>query len=174
MKKQVNLRFSTCGEIMIDGLPFSFGVESAGRASAKGLCVSISGEDVDNGRITFSGLTRNVVDKGRVKPVRYDFKLISKSDGKKIYQARFPDIKIPDALETKLFKKVSEQDVINRMNNEISFKVTPHFSGDDTPEIMLTVYPLENVLTGSAAMWLNVTSDTDYFLNKIKKKGKKK
>ena len=174
MKKQVNLRFSTCGEIMIDGLPFSFGVESAGRASEKGLCVSISGEDVDNGRITFSGLTRNVVDKGRVKPVRYDFKLISKSDGKKIYQARFPDIKIPDAPETKLFKKVSEQDVINRMNNEISFKVTPHFSGDDTPEIMLTVYPLENVLTGSAAMWLNVTSDTDYFLNKIKKKGKKK
>ena len=35
-KKQVKLQFSTCGEIMIDGLPFAFGVESAGKASDKG------------------------------------------------------------------------------------------------------------------------------------------
>ena len=53
-KKQVKLQFSTCGEIMIDGLPFAFGVESAGKASDKGLCVSISGEAVNDGRVTFS------------------------------------------------------------------------------------------------------------------------
>ena len=47
-KKQVKLQFSTCGEIMIDGLPFAFGVESAGKASDKGLCVSISGEAVND------------------------------------------------------------------------------------------------------------------------------
>ena len=173
-KKQVSLRFSTCGEVMIDGLAFSFGVESSGKASEKGLCVAISGDDIDNGRITFSGLTRNCYVKGKLQPVRYDLKLITKSDGKRIYQARFPEIKIPDAIDSKPFKKVSEQDMINRMNNEISFKVTPHFSGDDMPEIMLTVYPFENVLTGSAAMWLKVTSDTDYFVHKIRKKHKGK
>ncbi|MBR1562655.1 MAG: hypothetical protein IJ645_05570 [Ruminococcus sp.] len=172
IKKQVNLRFSTCGEIMIDGLPFSFGVESSGKASKKGLCVSISGEDVDNGKITFSGLTRNCYVKGKLQPVRYDFKLTTKKDGKRIYMARFPDLEIPDALDTKMFKKVTEQDVLNRMNNEISFKVTPHYSGEDTPEILLTVYPLENVLTGSAAAWLKVTSDTDYFLHKLNKRRK--
>ena len=41
---------------MIDGLPFAFGVESAGKASDKGLCVSISGEAVNDGRVTFSNL----------------------------------------------------------------------------------------------------------------------
>ena len=56
-KKQVKLQFSTCGEIMIDGLPFAFGVESAGKASDKGLCVSISGEAVNDGRVTFSKRT---------------------------------------------------------------------------------------------------------------------
>ena len=45
-KKQVKLQFSTCGEIMIDGLPFAFGVESAGKASDKGYPVKLSMTDV--------------------------------------------------------------------------------------------------------------------------------
>ena len=36
-KKQVKLQFSTCGEIMIDGLPFAFGVESVGKRQTKGF-----------------------------------------------------------------------------------------------------------------------------------------
>lgn len=46
-KPQVKLKFSTCGEILIDGLPFAFGVESDGISSDKGLTVALSGEAID-------------------------------------------------------------------------------------------------------------------------------
>ena len=68
------------------------------------------------------------------------------------------------------FRKLTEEEVVQRLNCEIAFKVTPHFSGEDTPEVMLTVYPYENMLTGSAVQWLKVTSDKDYFLHKYSNK----
>lgn len=88
-KKQVKLQFSTCGEIMIDGLPFAFGVESAGKASDKGLCVSISGEAVNDGRVTFSNLEYYENHGGKITLVKHGFSLVTKKDGKKIYQAKF-------------------------------------------------------------------------------------
>ena len=67
-------------------------------------------------------------------------------------------------------RDLTEEEVVQRLNCEIAFKVTPHFSGEDTPEVMLTVYPYENMLTGSAVQWLKVTSDKDYFLHKYSNK----
>ena len=93
-KKQVKLQFSTCGEIMIDGLPFAFGVESAGKASDKGLCVSISGEAVNDGRVTFSNLEYYENHGGKITLVKHGFSLVTKKDGKKIYQAKFTKIPI--------------------------------------------------------------------------------
>ena len=92
------------------------------------------------------------------------------SDGKKIYQAKFTKIPITEKDTSVLFRKLTEEEVVQRLNCEIAFKVTPHFSGEDTPEVMLTVYPYENMLTGSAVQWLKVTSDKDYFLHKYSNK----
>ena len=64
---KVKLKFSTCGEIMIDGLPFSFGVESDGISSDKGLVVSISGEAVDSGKLTFEKIELNLLSGAKVK-----------------------------------------------------------------------------------------------------------
>lgn len=167
---QVKLRLSTCGEIMIDGLNFAFGVESAGTASDKGLCVSISGEAVDSGEVTFSDLEYHEQHGGSITVVKHDFPVVTKKDGKRIYQARFTRIPITEYSSGAFFRKVTEQDVINRINAQISFRVTPHYSGSNTPEVMLSIYPYDNPLTGSATQWLKVTSDKDYFLNKSKHK----
>lgn len=173
--KQVQLDFSTCGEIMIDGLAFSFGVESIGKASDKGICVTISGEAVDSGEVTFTDLEYHEQHGGNITVVKHGFPLVTKKDGKKIYQAKFTKIPITEYSTGAFFKKVTEQDVIDRINAQIGFKVTPHYSGTETPEVMLSIYPFENVLTGSATQWLKVTSDKDYFLHKFenKKKGVK-
>lgn len=170
--KQVKLEFATCGEIMIDGLSFSFGVESAGAASVKGLCVSVSGEAVDSGEVTFTDLQYHEQHGGNITVVKHDFPLVTKKDGKKIYQAKFTKIPITEYSSGAFFRKVTEQDVIDRINAQISFRVTPHYSGDGLPEIMLSVYPYENPLNGSATQWLNVTSDKDYFLHKFENKNK--
>lgn len=166
---QVSLEFCTCGEIMIDGLPFSFGVESAGKASNQGLCVSVSGEAVDKGEVTFTDLQFHEIHGGNITIVKHSFPLVTKKDGKKIYQAKFTQIPIVECTKGSFFKKTTEQDIINRMNAQISFRVTPHYSGKDMPEVMLSVYPYENPLTGSATEWKKVTADKDYFLHRIKK-----
>ena len=85
-KKQVKLQFSTCGEIMIDGLPFAFGVESAGKASDKGLCVSISGEAVNDGRVTFSNLEYYENHGGKITLVKHGFSLVTKNLSGEVYQ----------------------------------------------------------------------------------------
>lgn len=177
--KEVKLQFATCGEIMIDGLSFAFGVESIGAASQKGLCVTISGDAVNSGEVTFSDLQFHEIHGGNVTIVKHSFPLITKKDGKKIYQAKFTKIPIVEFSQSLFPRKQTEQDVIDRLNAQISFRVTPHYKGNQTPEVMLSIYPYENVLTGSATQWLNVTSDQDYFehkmqaMKKLKNKGGK-
>jgi hypothetical protein len=168
-EQQVKLRFCTCGEIMIDGLPFTFGVESIGRESQKGLCVTLSGEAVDNGQVTFSDLEYHEMHGGNVTIVKHDFPLVKKKDGKKIYQAKFSKIPIIQCQPSGFFRKTTEEDIINQVNAQLSFRVTPHYSGSDNPEVMLSVYPYENPMTGSATEWKNVTSDQDYFYHRLKK-----
>ena len=102
--------------------------------------------------------------------MKHGFSLVTKKDDKKIYQAKFTKIPITEKDTSVLFRKLTEEEVVQRLNCEIAFKVTPHFSGEDTPEVMLTVYPYENMLTGSAVQWLKVTSDKDYFLHKYSNK----
>ena len=89
-KKQVKLQFSTCGEIMIDGLPFAFGVESAGKASDKGLCVSISGEAVNDGRVTFSNLEYYENHGGKITLVKHGFSLVTKRTARKFIRRSLP------------------------------------------------------------------------------------
>ena len=172
ISKKIRLQFSTCGEIFIDSLPFSFGVESIGASSDKGISVSISGEAVDKGIVKFSDLEYNEMHGGDVTVVKMNFPLVTKKDGKKIYHADFRKIPITEYSTGMFGGKVTEESVISRLNAEIGFKVTPHFSATDDAqeqEVLLTVYPNENPLEGACSQWINVTSDKDYFIHKFRK-----
>ncbi|MBQ8966404.1 hypothetical protein [Ruminococcus sp.] len=159
------LKMISCGEIMIAGLPYTFSMQNIG-AESKGICVTISGDDVDSGRIRFTDLVFMKQKNGKSAPERYDFPLVTKKDGKKIYQARFDDLPLqefdPEVATTK-------EEFLGVISTQLTFRVTPLFEGDDTPEVMLSVYPLGDPITGSATEWKKVTADEDYFLHKVKK-----
>lgn len=159
----VELNFSTCGKIMIDDLRFSFSIESSGRASEKGLCVSFSGEAIDSGEVTMSDFEWIENRRGKTVVHKVDMPLTKKKDGKHIYQARFPHIHIPDASQRVADGQTIEDALSGIIGKDIRFKVTPHYHGSGEPEIMLNVYPYENALTGSCTQWLKVTSDQDWF-----------
>lgn len=160
------LKMISCGEIMIDRLPYTFSLQNIGAASNEGLIVSLSGDDIDSGRVRFTDLTFQRISNGKTEWVRYDLPLVTKNDGKRIYQARFGSISLsefdPSVAST-------EEEFLGVLSTQLTFRVTPLFNGDDTPEIMLSVYPLGDPLTGSATEWKKVTSDQDYFLHKLKK-----
>ncbi|WP_294475630.1 hypothetical protein [uncultured Ruminococcus sp.] len=160
------LKMISCGEIMIDRLPYTFSLQNIGAASDEGLIVSLSGDDIDSGRVRFTDFTFQRITDGKAEWVRYDLPLVKKNDGKRIYQARFGNIFLtefdPSVAST-------EEEFLGVLSTQLTFRVTPLFQGDDTPEIMLSVYPLGDPLTGSATEWKKVTSDQDYFLHRSKK-----
>ena len=159
------LKMISCGEIMINRLPYSFSLQNIGAASSEGLCVTISGGAVDNGRVRFTDFVfiRNI--DGKIKTERYDLPLVTKKDGKKLYQAKFDNLMLKefDPKEAK-----TEEEFLGVLSTQLTFRVTPVFEGDDMPEVMLSVYPYGDPITGSATEWKRVTSDEDYFLHHLK------
>ena len=161
------LKMISCGEIMINRLPYSFSLQNVGAESSAGLCVTISGEDVDNGRVRFTDLTFLNNANGTTVPERYELPLITKKDGKKIYQAKFEKMFLQEFDPS---EATTKEEFLGVLSTQLTFRVTPLFDGDDMPEVMLSIYPFGDPITGSATEWKKVTSDEDYFLHKIKKR----
>ena len=164
----VKLAFAACGKVLIDSLRFSFSVTSDGKASQKGLCVSFSGEAIDSGAVTLTDFEWIENRRGKTVVHKVDMPLVTKKDGKRIYQAKFPHIHIPDASQRIGENQTMEEALSSIISKDIRFKVTPHYSGDGEPEVMLNVYPYENALTGSCTQWLKVTADHDWFEHNLK------
>ena len=164
----IKLSFTACGEVMINGLPFSFGIESLTDGSEMGFCVTFSGEAIDSGALKLSGFERHRMVGGKRSAVKTDLPLVVKKDGKKIYQARFEGFALTGR-QGRSLKKATGQELISSLDDQVDFSVTPHYSGTDTPDVMLSIYPFENPLNGSATKWLNVTADQDYFLHRAQK-----
>ena len=161
-----HLKMVGCGEIMINELPFSFSMQNIGAASDAGICITISGDAVDSGIVRFTDLTYMKNVNGKTVPERYDLPLVKKSDGKMIYQAKFTDIKLPEFDSS---VATTKEEFLGVLATQLTFRVTPLYKGNGLPEIMLSVYPFGDPLTGSATEWKRVTADQDYFLHKLKK-----
>ena len=164
----VKLDFAACGKILIDSLRFSFSITSDGKASNKGLCVSFSGEAIDSGEVQLKDLEIMEQRKGKLVPRKVSMPLVTKKDGKKIYQAKLRDLKISDAAQRVAKGQTIEDALSSIISKDISFKVTPIYSGDEEPEIMLNIYPYENALTGSCTKWLKCTSDRNWVEHNLK------
>lgn len=83
-----------------------------------------------------------------------------------IYQAKFTDIKLPEFDSS---VATTKEEFLGVLATQLTFRVTPLYKGNGLPEIMLSVYPFGDPLTGSATEWKRVTADQDYFLHKLKK-----
>lgn len=164
----VKLEFAACGAILIDSLRFSFSVTSDGKASTKGLCVSFSGEAINSGEVTLTDFEWIENRRGKLVSHKVDMPLFTKKDGKRIYQAKFEHIHISDASQRVADGQTIEDALSSIIGKDIRFKVTPHYSGEGEPEVMLNVYPYENALTGSCTKWLKVTADQDWFEHNLK------
>ena len=162
MKKQgVKVKFAACGKVMIDGLPFSFSVMSAGEASNKGIVVSFSGEPVENGSLVLETVDMHYTRNGRARSQTKKLARIVKSDGKHIYQARFTDAVLEASQPTR--KKAGSEELLADIASAYTFKVTPEYKPAEDAEVMVTVYPIAEPLTGLAVEWRSCTSDKDWF-----------
>lgn len=176
-KSQVKLGFSTMGEVLIDGLGFSFGIESLGKPSDMGFLVTVSGDAVDKGLLKLDKLEVHTLKDGKFQIRSYGFKKVSKKDGGHAYQVAFKGVRIADGRNLKSGKGISLMNIakraelenelmMDRIANEVMFKFTPVFTEKTDSEALIAVFPYENIVNGAASQWVNVTSDRD----RLKKK----
>ncbi|MBR6872168.1 MAG: hypothetical protein IKN17_01535 [Ruminococcus sp.] len=160
-RRGVKVRFVSCGKVLIDGLPFSFSVASGGEPSQKGVVVSFSGEPVENGTLTLGTIEMRYSRSGRAHSETKKLVRIEKSDGKHIYQAKFPSASLEDYQPTG--KKADSEMFLADITSAYTFKVTPTFKEPKDAEVMVTVYPIADPLAGLAVEWRDCTSDKDWF-----------
>lgn len=158
--QSVKVRIAVCGKVMIDGLPFGFSAASAGKASNKGIVVSFSGEPVENDTLKLSTIEMKYTRFGRAHSETKKLQRIEKKDGKHIYQVKFPSAVLED--EDSGGNSDSEM-FLSDVASTYNFKLTPEYKEPDEGEVMITVYPIEEPLTGLAVEWRNCTSDKDWF-----------
>jgi hypothetical protein len=164
-KTRVALRKTACGAVLIDGLTFSFGVESDGAASSKGIVLAVSGEAVEKGDFKLDMIDVIYPAGGGTKQIKRKAEYYKKNDGKHIFRAKFPEIKIKQCADTSIFSSgaQTEEELLSSMNNQIIFKFVPHYAQENEAEIMINIYPLENPLDGNCTEWKPATSDREFF-----------
>ncbi|MBR4555202.1 MAG: hypothetical protein IKO27_06360 [Ruminococcus sp.] len=160
-KKGVKVSIASCGKVLIDELPFSFSVASAGEASQKGIVVSFSGEPVEDGRLVLSTIEMRYTRNGRAHSETKKLARIVKRDGKHIYQAKFTSVVLEEARPMK--KKADSDMFLADISSSYSFRLIPSYKQDEEAEVMLTVYPLADPLGGLAVEWRSCTSDKEWF-----------
>lgn len=150
------LKFCSLGAAMINGLPFSFVIDNTGGASDKGLCVAISGNAVSGGSFKAQQITLTGFIGGRQTVLKRKLAVVAKKDGKLILQAKFSDLHIESGLS---LEKDDEKRFAQKLQNQLRFEFTPEYNGSEDEEILLTVYPYENILEGAASKWRYACSD---------------
>lgn len=173
-KKEVKLGFSSFGNAIIDGVPFIFGVESLGADSKSGFLISISGEAVDSGNLILSSIEIHRLINGKFDIKKYSLKKTIKNDGGFAYHLSLKNYPIHSGAnkKTSLIQKLkpSDSDLLKKIENEIQFRFIPKYQSDKNQEVLIGVFPYENIINGVASRWTNASNDKDYFKKIYKSK----
>lgn len=164
---EVKLGFSSCSDVMADGNSFLFSLESLGLSSSKGFLLSISGDAVDDGSIKFDKIELHRLKGVKFEVTKYGLKKIEKKEGGYAYQLSLRNFDIPQG-ETEsfsIFKAKGDKTKAGlcRIENEIQFKLNVTYTGNKKSEVLLGVFPYENIINGAVTRWIDVSPDKDYF-----------
>ena len=164
-KTRVALRKSACGPVMIDGFPYSVSVESDGAANGKGVIFTLSGDAVNEGRLTVPMIEVTFPTTHSVKTIKRKPELHRTNDGRNVYRCAFTEIKIPECEDPDLLAMtaVTEDSLRRGTKKQMIFRFTPEYKDKKEAEIMINIYPAINPLDGSATEWVTATSDPDFF-----------
>ncbi len=157
------MKFSTISKEAFDGVNFIFSVETDGKSSDKGFFISISGDAVDNGELKLDKIELHRLKGVKFEVVKYGLKKIEKKDGGFAYQLSLKNFHIPQKesySQTLLkFNGNKEKADISKFENEIQFKMNISFSGKNDSEMLVGVFPYENILNGCCTQWVDVRAE---------------
>ncbi|MBE6836391.1 MAG: hypothetical protein E7509_00100 [Ruminococcus sp.] len=151
---------------MVDSCSYLFSIESTGSASSKGFFISISGDAVDDGTAKFDSIELHRLKGIKFEVTKYGLKKLEKKEGGFTYQLSLRNFDIPEKGNCGflgLFKKDDSLSDMNRIEKEIQFKLNVSYSGDKESDVLIGVFPYENVISGAASKWVTISPDKDYF-----------
>lgn len=159
---EVSLGFSSIGKAMADSCPFIFSVESTGKRSDRGFMLAVSGEAVDNGSLKLDMVELHRLKGNKFEISKYGFKRTEKKDGGFAYQLSLKNFFIPEGNFRRGFKKADKgRNEMDRISKEIQFKFVPKYSGGKSCDVLIGIFPYENIISGGASQWIKLSPDKD-------------
>lgn len=148
-KQMPKIRLSALGEKMYNTLTYSVTIENVGKRSDKGFSLSLAGDAVDNGGLRAKELV--IQRMGAVKET-VPFDKVIKKDGRIAYIAKADNKTLPSCNETDE-KRGTEQFFVESMKKQITLRFECIYDDSKEREVLLTVFPHEDVLTGADSVW---------------------
>ena len=111
---------------------------------------------------------------GKFDIKKYSLKKTIKNDGGFAYHLSLKNYPIHSGAnkKTSLIQKLkpSDSDLLKKIENEIQFRFIPKYQSDKNQEVLIGVFPYENIINGVASRWTNASNDKDYFKKIYKSK----
>ena len=165
-KSEVKLGFSSGGEVMVDSVSYLFSIESKGKASDKGFMISISGDAVNDGTAKFESIELHRLKGVKFEIKKYSLKKVEKKEGGICYQLTLGNFDIPENESDGIWdilRKDDRNSEMDKIKKEIQFKLSVSYTGNSESEVLIGVFPLENIISGGATKWVKISPDKDYF-----------
>lgn len=163
--KDVRLKFSTISKEAFNGVNYLFSVGTDGKASDKGFFISISGDAIDSGELKLERIELHRLKGVKFEVVKYGLKKIEKKDGGFAYQLSLKNFYIPqkESFSQTLLKFNGDREKANlsRIENEIQFKLSISYTSDKDSEMLVGVFPYENIISGACTQWVDVRASKE-------------
>jgi hypothetical protein len=143
------IKLSALGEKMYNTLTYSFSIMNIGGETKNGFSVSLAGEAVDEGGLRAKEL---VIQRMNALKETVPFEKVIKKDGRIAYIAKAAEQTLKSCKETEA-KRGTEQYFIESMQKQITLRFECIYDDTKDREVLLTVFPHDDILTGADSVW---------------------
>lgn len=164
----VKLEINAAGKVLINSLVYTVGFQSIGKPSGKGFALSVAGEGVKNG-LELDWAELHYFKNGKEKVIKKRFETSKNKSDEKVFILRMSEIALPSGNTDYSFGEQNKQKLFMEQTlTQFTIKFSGTYTHEQDSELLVTVYPYENVIEGASSKWIDCTHDESYFERKFK------
>lgn len=168
LPESVKLELNVAGTVLINSFVYTIGFQSIGKPSSKGFALSVAGEGVKNG-LELEWAELHYFKNGKEKTLKKRFETSKNKSNEKVFMLRMSEIALPSGNANSTFGEQNKQKVFMEQTlTQFTIKFSGTYTNKQDSELLVTVYPYENIIEGASSKWIECTCDESYFERKFK------
>lgn len=160
-KSLPKIKLTALGKKLYNGLTYSVSIENTGASTQKGFCLSLAGDAVDNGGLKAKTLYLRRLNGNEV--VEIPFERVTKKDGNIALMAKAEGEFLGGVGKSQMLafpsEEKSQEYFLDSLSKQVSLKFDVEYRDSTEREVLITVFPYDNVITGTDSVWRTATSE---------------